>query len=181
MSGKLTPRQERFVKEYLIDLNGTQAAIRAGYSARTAKEQAFDLLTRPHIREAVEKGRARISAKLDISQERVLAELAKIGFSDIRKVVTWRGLTTEVGEDEDGLPLTRTFNEVALKDSDKIEADTASTISEISQSKDGALKIKLHDKIAALGMIGKHLGMFTEKHEHSGEISFTFAEGDKNL
>lgn len=71
----LTPKQAAFVREYLVDLNGTQAAIRAGYSKHTANEQAADLLARPSIKAAVEAGKAERAAKLDINAETVLRGL----------------------------------------------------------------------------------------------------------
>jgi phage terminase small subunit len=70
--GKLTPKQARFVKEYLIDLNATQAAIRAGYSAKTAKAQGSRLLTNADVQAAVARGQEKAAAKLDLSQEMVL-------------------------------------------------------------------------------------------------------------
>ena len=87
---KLTPKQQKFVAEYLIDLNATQAAIRAGYSAKTAKEQAARLLTNANIAAELEKRRGKIEKKLEISQEKVIAELAAIALSngaDYAKVI----------------------------------------------------------------------------------------------
>lgn len=81
----LTDKQKRFADEYLIDLNATQAAIRAGYSEKTAKEIGYENLTKPHIHEYIQQRQKELSAKLEITQEQVLAEYAKIGFSDIRK------------------------------------------------------------------------------------------------
>ena len=74
----LTPRQERFVAEYLVDLNATQAAIRAGYSQRTAKQQGAHQLTKVDVAAAVAKGAARTLGKLEVTQERVLREVAAL-------------------------------------------------------------------------------------------------------
>ncbi len=83
----LDARQQRFVDEYLVDLNGTQAAIRAGYSAKTAAEQAYDLLRRPHIASAVAAGQAAIQERAQVTAARVVREIALIAFADPRELV----------------------------------------------------------------------------------------------
>jgi hypothetical protein len=85
--GALNPRQKSFVEQYLVDLNGTQAAIRAGYSPGSAAEIAYENLRKPHIAEAIAKALAEHGG---IMAARIVDELAKIAFSDIRKVVSWR-------------------------------------------------------------------------------------------
>jgi phage terminase small subunit len=85
----LTPKQQRFVNEYLIDLNATQAAARAGYSKKTANEQGSRLLANVSVSTAITQRMNERSGRLEITQDMVLRELAKIGFSDIRKVVRW--------------------------------------------------------------------------------------------
>ena len=93
-----------------------------------------------------------------------MREFARIGFSDIRNAVRWNALTTETGEeDEEGVPKTMTINEVALVSSDEIDFDTARAIAEISQAKDGALKVKFHDKKGALDSMARALGMFVDR------------------
>lgn len=164
----LNPQQERFVEEYLVDLNATQAAIRAGYSEDTAYSQGGRLLKHVEVGKAVADAMAQRSVRTRVTADRVLTELARIGFGDIRSVVAWRANTAETGkEDEDGVPETRAFNEVELIGSDLIDHDAAAAIAEISQGKDGALKIKMHNKVSALQEIGKHLGI-AQKLEHGG-------------
>lgn len=157
----LTAKQQRFVDEYLIDLNATQAAIRAGYSPKTARSISNENLTKPDIQAAIEKGMQARSGRVEITQDMVLRELAKIGFSDIRKVVRWgetmvRMVDGEEDEAEDMVP----YHGLALIDSTEIDDATAGAIAEVSQGRDG-LKIKLHDKKGALVDIGRHLGMFS--------------------
>src|SRR5690606_14509916 len=82
----LTAKQRRFVEEYLIDLNATQAAIRAGYSSRTAGQIGDENLKKPQIAAAVQAAQAERSARTQITQDRVLTELARIAFFDIRKL-----------------------------------------------------------------------------------------------
>ena len=81
---KLTAKQARFVAEYLIDLNAAQAAIRAGYKPKAAKEMGYENLTKPHIRDAVNAARDALMDRLEISADKVLREVARCGFSDIR-------------------------------------------------------------------------------------------------
>ena len=157
----LTAKQQRFVDEYLIDLNATQAAIRAGYSAKTADQQASRLLTNVKVREYLAQRQTDRAQRTEITQDMVLKELAKIGFSDIRKVVRWgetqvRMVDGEGDEPEDMAP----YHGLALIDSAEVDDATAAAIAEVSQSRDG-LKVKLHDKKGALVDIGRHLGMFS--------------------
>lgn len=84
MANKLTDKQARFVEEYLIDLNATQAAIRAGYSEKTAQEQSSRLLSNVMVKEAVERGKAKTANKLEITRERVLQTIAEIAFEEIK-------------------------------------------------------------------------------------------------
>lgn len=155
----LNDKQRRFVGEYLIDLNATQAAIRAGYSEKTAGQQAFDLLKKPEIQESISSSMKAREDRTEITQDRVLRELAKIGFADIRKAVKW-GADLPVVNNETGELLM--VNGVALIPSEQLDDDTAAAVSEISQTAQG-IKIKMHDKKGALVDIGKHLGMFVER------------------
>lgn len=164
----LTPKQERFVAEYLIDLNATQAAIRAGYSEKTAPEQASRLLSNVKVSVAVQAAMKARSERTEITQDMVLRELAKIGFSDIRKVVRWGATERVTTEDQEGKPVTDTFHGLRLISADEIDDDTAAAISEVSEGRDG-LKVKLHDKKGALVDIGKHIGMFKERVELTGK------------
>lgn len=106
---------------------------------------------------------ARRSPENQITAARVLQELARIGFADIRKIVQWRANVTEIGADPvTGEAKLRGFNEVVVLDSAAIDDGTAAAIAEISQTRDGAIKVKLHDKRAALALIGQHLGLFRQ-------------------
>ncbi|WP_204856409.1 MULTISPECIES: terminase small subunit [unclassified Pseudomonas] len=159
--GTLTAKQRRFVDEYLIDLNATQAAIRAGFSPRTARQAGNRLLSNVDIQAATAKRMDARADRVGITQDMVLRELAKIGFSDIRKVVRWGETMVRMvdGEEEcaeDMVP----YHGLALIDSAEIDDETAGAIAEVSQGKEG-LKVKLHDKKGALVDIGRHLGMFT--------------------
>lgn len=156
---KLTSKQARFIDEYMIDLNATQACIRAGYSARTADRIGPELLGKTCVQAALSVRMKDREKRTEITQDKVLSELAKIGFADIRKAVEW-GPEVMIVDEETGE--TAVSNGVALVPSVKIDNDTAAAISEISQTAQG-IKIKLHDKRAALVDIGRHLGIFNDK------------------
>lgn len=151
---KLTPKQQRFVEEYLIDLNATQAAIRAGYSAKTAQEQGARLLSNVMVQAALAERMKAREQRTEVTQDMVLAELGKIAFGDQRKVMTW-GPTG-----------------VKLRDSESLGSDDAAIVSEVSETvtaNGGTLKLKTHDKVKALELLGKHLGMFKDKVEITGK------------
>jgi phage terminase small subunit len=154
-----------------VDLNATQAAIRAGYSTKTAAEIGAENLRKPQIAEAVQKAIHARAERTQISADRVLAELAKIGFSDIRRAVNWYSQVNVAavdaegieGEAEDGSLRFAVLNQVELISSDEIDDDTAAAIAEVSMTDKGGLKIKLHDKRQALVDLGRHLQLFTDK------------------
>ena len=144
----LRPKQQRFVEEYIVDFNGAQAAIRAGYSPRTARAIGAENLTKPYIAIAIREGMEALAHVAGITAERVIRELARIAFTDTRRYSTWG---------PDG---------VVLRASTELTEDEAAAVAEVSQTitKDGGtIRFKLHDKHAALVDLGKHLGMFTEK------------------
>ncbi|GGD30856.1 terminase small subunit [Aureimonas glaciei] len=157
----LTPKQRRFVDAYLLDPNGTQAAIAAGYSPKSAAVEASRLLNNAKVAAELSGRRKVLEMKTGITPERVLSELAKLGFSDIRQIVQWRTSVLSMEEyDETGEPVLRTTNEVTISDSASLSDEAAAAVLEVSQTKDGALKVKMHDKVGPLVKIGQHLGMF---------------------
>ncbi|MDY2987983.1 MAG: terminase small subunit, partial [Peptoniphilus sp.] len=98
----LNKKQKRFVEEYLIDLNATQAAIRAGYSPKTAKEIGSENLTKPNIKSEIDKAIAERSKRTGINADRILQELGKLGFVNIADVVDLEtGKVKDSASDED--------------------------------------------------------------------------------
>lgn len=151
---KLTPKQRRFVEEYLVDLNATQAAIRAGYSRKTAASQGERLLRNVEVKAAIQAAMKARQERTEITQDRVIAELAKIAFGDQRRVMTW-GPTG-----------------VKLRDSNELTGEEAAIVAEVSESvtaTGGTLKLKTHDKVGALKLLGEHLGMFKQRVEVTGK------------
>lgn len=169
----LNDKQRRFVAEYLIDLNATQAAIRAGYSEKTAEQYGFQLLQKTSVQKFLAERMKARENRTEITQDKVLQELAKIGFADIRKAVKW-GDGIAVTDPESGA--VEISNGVSLIGSEEIDDATAASISEVSQTAQG-IKIKMHDKRAALVDIGRHLGMFTDKTEVTGKDGAPLLQG----
>lgn len=153
----LNDKQRRFAQEYLVDLNATQAAIRAGYSEKTAKSQGNRLLTNADVAKAIQKGQAKREERTEITQDMVLQELARIGFADIRKAVSWGKSPIDV-EGENADPNGLGVYPVELVPSTQIDDDTAAAVSEVSLTQTG-VKVKMHDKLSALEKIARHLGM----------------------
>lgn len=160
MENKLTALQERFVAEYATDLNGTQAAIRAGYSPKSAASTASDLLKKPAIRAAIAGITAAALERAGIKLDRVLTELNRVGLSDIRKVVRFRSnvlMETFDPDDPDAGPELTTVADVELVDSAALDDATAAAIAEVSLSSTRALKVKLHPKVPALVQLLRYL------------------------
>jgi phage terminase small subunit len=154
----LTPKQHRFVKEYLVDLNATQAAIRAGFSAKTAEQAGSRLLRNVKVKAALEQEQASLAERTEITQERVLQELAKIGFADVRRMFTPGGNLLPPTDLNDDMAAAVQSVEVVVRRAPGGEQGEVEHVH----------KIKLNDKLGALTQIGRHLGMFTDRHEHSG-------------
>ena len=155
----MTPRQARFVEEYLVDLNGTQAAIRAGYSATSASEIARQLLEKTGVSEAVARAKAERSARIGLTADRVLEELVAVGFSRLSDFAEW-GPEQFVLRESDDVD-SRAVSSVTVKET-VLQSESGDTIVKREQG------IKLHDKIGTLKLLGQHIGLFPEKHEHSG-------------
>ena len=147
----MTKKQKRFVEEYLIDLNATQAAIRAGYSPHTAKDIGCENLAKPNIAAAISQAMAERSRRTGINQDRVLQELARIGFAKITDVVDPETAKIRVDASDDDL---------ACIQSIKIKPNEFGTEREV----------KLYDKKSALVDLGKHLGLFKDKLELNGDM-----------
>jgi phage terminase small subunit len=169
------PKHEAFVHNILAGQKQADAYVAAGFKANDSN--CSRLFRRADVQARLAELQERAAEKAVVTKERVLAELAKIGFSDIRKAVKWysQANVAQIDQDADTEALVdegairfAVQNQVELVSSDAVDDDTAAAISEISMTDKGGLKVKFHDKRAALVDIGKHLGMFTEKVEHSG-------------
>lgn len=162
----LTPKQKMFVAEYLIDLNATQAAIRAGYSGKTAGSIGNEYLQKPEIKAAIKKAMDERAQRTEITADKVFKEMAHLAFDDIGNYLTFKTVKTEVARDkETGDPIIGYRTVVEVRDSADI--DTRG-IAEVSTGKDGVFRFKMYCKDAALVQVGKHLGLFKDIHEHTG-------------
>jgi phage terminase small subunit len=149
----LTPKQTRFVDEYLRDLNATQAAVRAGYSPSSAAEIGYENLRKPQIARAISEAFKARGERTRVSQDQVVREIAKSGFATILDVAEW------------------TTDGVRFKGSDEIPPEAAGAIKSVKSVtttlEDGTIRVTreivLHDKIRALELLGRHLGIFTDK------------------
>ena len=166
----LTDKQKRFCEEYLIDLNATQAAIRAGYSPKTAEQTASRLLRNVKVQEYIAKRQKELSRSTEITQERVIKELALIAFSnnaDYAHVVE-KKMQVEAGGalvdvlDKDGKPVMYRTVEPVL--TEELTEEQKRALAVIKKGRDG-LEVKSCDKVKALELLGKHLGIFTDKIE----------------
>jgi phage terminase small subunit len=155
----LTPKQEQFAREYVIDLNATQAAIRAGYSPKTAPAAASRLLTNVKVQELASALRAKTAEKLDITRERIMAEYAKLAFADMADFGEWdEHGNTRLSASKDLGDKTAAVAEITVRDIPGSEDESPSRL----------IKFKLHPKREALDSICKMQGWFTEKREISG-------------
>lgn len=146
----MNPKQERFCREYVIDLNGTQAAIRAGYSEKTANEQAAQLLAKLSIKNKIKELQNKIQERTEITADMVVNELAKIGFSNVQDYIS-------------------SGNEIAdISKVDKKKAASVGAIETVTKTRtvgetevtETTTKFKLYDKVKALEQLGRHLGIF---------------------
>jgi len=159
MSRKLTPKQQRFVEEYLVDLNGTQAAIRAGYSPKTANEQAARLLADVSIQGVVDEQIEKRSRVTGIDSAKVLVELSHQAFYD---------------------PLV--FADIKKPaDLEKLPVHLRKAVTGWGWDKLGNFALKLADKKGSQELIGRHLKMFTDKVELGGEVGTRGEMSDMEL
>lgn len=162
----MTPKQKAFIEEYLVDLNATQAAIRAGYAKKTADVTGPRLLGNVRVAAAIAKRQQERSERVQITQDAVLSELMKLGFSNMMDYMTVK---------QDG---------TAYVDLSKLTREQAAAIQEITVDEyiegrgDDAhlvkkVKVKLADKKSSLELLGKHLGMFADRLKADVDGSLT--------
>lgn len=174
----LTEKQKLFCEEYLVDLNATQAAIRAGYSNKTAAAQAARLLINVNIQKEIQELKEQRTQRTEITADFVLKELAAIATTRITDVVNV--LNRPIAMD-DGSVINVPY--VAVKNTAELTDAQKSAIASIKQTKNG-VEIKMHDKVGTLKLIGDHLGMFApardaaEEYERDGFIE-ALREGAK--
>jgi phage terminase small subunit len=164
----MNARQARFVAEYLVDLNATQAAIRAGYSPATAKQMGTENLSKPVIKHAIEVEQAKSLAATGLTRERVLEEMRRLAFADMRgffnedgSLKAIREMNAEQGSQLAGL-------EVIIKNAEAGDGHM-----------DRVHKFKLWDKTRALEQLAKHFGLLVDKVEHSGGLEISWKDTEE--
>lgn len=161
----LPEKRRKFVKEYLIDLNATRAAIRAGYSPDTAYSEGNRLLKDVEVKDLLAKEQARLARKTEVTQEQVVRELSMIAFSNMGNY-------------------TRLDGGKYLLDMSSCDREHMAAVQELTEDTTGGsgdgkrelvirTKIKLSDKTKALELLSRHLGMLHDKTEHSGKVDLT--------
>lgn len=151
----LTKKQRTFVQEYLIDLNATQAAIRAGYSTTSARQIADENMSKPDIKNAIEKALAERSKRTGVNADRIVQELAKLAFINPTDVMNMDEATVRGDANRDD---TAAISSVKVK---TIPTDDGNITER---------EVRTYDKIKALELLGKHIGMFTDKFRIEGAI-----------
>lgn len=161
----LNPRQQKFVQEYLLDPNATQAAIRAGYSKRTAEQIGYQLLQKPSVAKAIAAGQRKAATKFELTRDKIVAELVKLGFSNMDDYVRRDNLGNIYTD----------FSKVTRDQMAAVQEVTVETYTKPGRGKNRSrtverVKFKLAEKKGVLVDLGKHLGMWPTRieHEHSG-------------
>jgi len=144
---QLTPRQERFVSEYLLDLNGGRAAIRAGYSPNGADQRASELLRIEKVKAAVERALARRVSRIRIRQDDVLRELKRLALANPAKAFGPEGRLLPIHEIPEDLQ--RAIASVDLKDGNPV-------------------RVRFHSKPEVLALLARHVGL-VDKHQEKQE------------
>lgn len=160
----MTKKQKRFVEEYLVDLNATQAAIRAGYSPQTARDIGCENLTKPNIQNAIATAMADRSRRTGINQDRVIQEIAKLAFLNPVDVIDMDEATIKGEANRDD---TACIGSVKVK----VIPGEGGNITE--------REVKTYDKLKALELLGKHLGMFTDKLKMEGNLPVVIMGDDQ--
>ena len=161
----MTEKQQRFIDEYLIDLNATQAAIRAGYSVKTAKDIGCQNLAKLNIQQAISEKMAERSKRTGVNQDRIVLELAKIAFVNAADVIDSDDATIKAGATADDTAAIQSVKVkmIPTKEGEGVERE-----------------IRLNDKLKALELLGKHLGMWNDKLDVNLNIPVVIS-GEDNL
>lgn len=166
MRGAMTPKQQRFVAEYLIDLNATAAAQRAGYRDPNIGRQ---LITKNNVSAAIAAKQAAIASKLEIKSESVLSEIANLAYSDIGAILDFTGEQPKLKPANQITPeARRCIQSVKVKRTVEGKGDDAEVVE--------VVEFRLWDKGGRLQDLAKHLGLLVERHEHTGSAVLRIVE-----
>ncbi|MDH3382244.1 MAG: terminase small subunit [Flavobacteriaceae bacterium] len=170
MNSKLTDKQLRFCKEYVIDLNATQAAIRSGYSKNTARNIGANLLTLVNVQEEISKLKNKTANKLEITHEMLTDEWQKMAFSSISYLHnTWIELKDFEQLKQENPDILSCIQETFTKTETKREYNPLNQKKDI-EIETKYIKLKLYDKQKALENLGKHIGYYEKDNEQKNVL-----------
>lgn len=157
-----------------MDFNATQAAVRAGDSAKTADVIGVENLGKPRIAEEISRRQKDLQRRTEVTQERVVKELARVAFSNATNVVQVQPRTI-VGADGKEIVI----QTVVLTATAELTDDQRAAISQIKQGANG-IEVKMYDKLKALELLGRHIGMFNDKPDvcAAAPMRFVFERGE---
>ena len=163
----LSPKHEAFVQAYITNGMNAVKAYQAAYprsSEKAARSNATRLMENDGIQARIAEIMAVGAERAEVTAEEVIRELKKLGFSCIGKAVTWRNevVTQELEGGEEGETRTVMVPRVTIVPTEDLDKATLDAIAEVSQQANGALRVKMHDKHAALVSLGRHLGLFRD-------------------
>ena len=171
---KLTPKQELFCLEYVVDFNATQAAIRAGYSKRSAESIGLENLGKPMIAERIKELRKPIEQKPKDMRQRIIDELAAIAFSNASDFYEEIPIL-----DDEGEPTGKTYRQMKA---DVLDSPNIAAIQSFEPGAYGA-KPKMADKQKALDMLARHLGLYnadtSQKPENTNVVDLSGISSEK--
>jgi phage terminase small subunit len=160
-SSKLNPKQELFIREYLKDFNGTQAAIRAGYPKHRARFQATQALSNPHIELAISTEMLRRTAKVEVDVEFVLKELLQIANCDVAEAFEENGGLKSIHDIP--TPIRKTISSFEVEEIWEMQQDEDNPRRRHKVQIGELKKVKFWDKKGSLELLGKYLAMFVER------------------
>lgn len=170
----LNDQQQLFCREYIVDFNGTQAAIRAGYSPKTAAATASRLLNNVNTQAFLNTLRSEREKRTNITADRVVEQLAKIAFMDVKSIIDWgqeeRVVDHKITRDKEGNetkePIKEFFDFVRLLPKDQVDG---TLIQNVKMTKYG-MAIEMPDRMRAFEMLAKHLGVYDERQQTTVDV-----------
>ena len=151
---KLTPRRSEFVRQYIKSLNAAAAARAAGYAQSSSKTEGSRLLANVDVQQAISEARAQLAEREQVTPERIVSELASIAFSDLGDYFRLEGKNASIDFSNVPLGATKALESITVDEYVEGRGENAETVRRI--------RVRLHDKRAALVDLAKTLGMFSD-------------------
>lgn len=160
----MNDRQRRFCQEYVVDHNATQAALRAGYAEKSANVHGARLLTNASVQQHIAELQAKLAIRVEITQDRVLEELVDVGLTNLTDLVSWdeKGDIHFVPSEQLPTPAKRALKKLKVKRTRTFEKRKGENV-EYGGWETESLEVEFHDKLKALELAGKHIGMWPSR------------------